>query len=464
MTLLRHTHGGTITERQALTVNPAKTCQPIGAMYAALGIHRCMPHSHGSQGCCSYHRSTLSRHYKEPVTAGTSSFTEGSSVFGGQANLHQALQTIFTTYKPDIVAVHTTCLSETIGDDIPQIVQKATDEGLIPEGKYVIHANTPSYVGSACTGFANMTTAMVDYFSKSELPEKVAGRVNIIPGWVEPADMREIKRIVRLMGLEAIVFPDTSGVMDCPQTGKHELFPRGGVTLDQLRATGDSIGTIALGPVCSGPAAAQLTTRCRVPHTVLPLPIGLHATDAFIMALRKYNGGKVPQEIADERGRLLDLITDMHQYSYGRTAALWGDPDQLVSLSQFLMTLDILPKYVVTGTPGSKFLKRMGEILGDRKSEAQVRQGARADMFLMHQWIKNEPVDLLIGNTYGKYIARDENIPFVRHGFPLLDRVGHQYIPTVGYAGAIRLLEQILQVTLDKIDRESPEERFELTL
>ncbi len=94
-------------------------------MYAALGIHRCLPHSHGSQGCCAYHRSTLSRHYKEPVMAGTSSFTEGSSVFGGQSNLLQAINNIFTVYDPDVIAVHTTCLSETIGDDIPQIVDKA---------------------------------------------------------------------------------------------------------------------------------------------------------------------------------------------------------------------------------------------------------------------------------------------------------------------------------------------------
>src|SRR5512133_3409339 len=88
--LLRHTTA-TETPRSALTVNPAKTCQPIGAMYAALGIHRCLPHSHGSQGCCSYHRSTLTRHYKEPVMATTSSFTEGASVFGGLANMTQAL-------------------------------------------------------------------------------------------------------------------------------------------------------------------------------------------------------------------------------------------------------------------------------------------------------------------------------------------------------------------------------------
>ena len=34
--LLRHTPKD-IAERQGLTVNPAKTCQPIGAMYAAVG-------------------------------------------------------------------------------------------------------------------------------------------------------------------------------------------------------------------------------------------------------------------------------------------------------------------------------------------------------------------------------------------------------------------------------------------
>ena len=39
-----------ISERKGLVINPAKTCQPIGAMYAALGIRGCMPHSHGSQG------------------------------------------------------------------------------------------------------------------------------------------------------------------------------------------------------------------------------------------------------------------------------------------------------------------------------------------------------------------------------------------------------------------------------
>jgi len=384
-------------------------------------------------------------------------------VFGGQANLLQGIENIFALYDPEVIAVHTTCLSETIGDDIPQIFEKARKEGLVPEGKYLIHANTPSYVGAHTTGFANMARAMVKYFSDSSCGKKV-GQINVIPGWVEPADIREIKSIVSLFGLEAIVFPDTSGVMDSPQTGVFEMYPKGGTTVEQLKRSGESIATIALGPVCSGPAAKALQEKCGVNPITLPLPIGLKATDRLVMMLRAMCGGKVPEEIARQRGRLLDLMTDMHQYFYGKTAALWGDPDQLVSLSELLISLDMLPKYVVTGTPGKAFLRRMGEVLGARTHETQVRQGPQADMFLMHQWIKNEKVDLLIGNTYGKYIARDDDIPFVRHGMPIVDRIGHQYFPTVGYNGAIRLLEQMLSAFMDRQDRDSPESSFELTM
>ncbi|MFP4139765.1 MAG: nitrogenase molybdenum-iron protein subunit beta [Planctomycetota bacterium] len=459
--LLRHTTAE-IAPRKALTVNPAKTCQPVGAMYAALGLHGCLPHSHGSQGCCAYHRSALTRHYKEPVMAATSSFTEGSSVFGGQSNLLQAINNIFTTYDPDVIAVHTTCLSETIGDDIPQIAAKAREKGTIPEGKYVIHANTPSYVGSHVTGFANQVKAFVDYFA--EPLERKLRTVNIIPGWVEPADMREIKTIASAMDVGHILFPDTSDVLDAPQVGTHEFYPPGGVTIPQLRKTGASCATIALGPTASGPAAEALDAKCKTPCHILPLPIGLQATDRFIDLLRRVAGVEVPDSLTRQRGQLLDMMIDTRQYLQGKRVALWGDPDQLVSLTQFLADLGMVPAYIVTGTPGKIFLERIERVLDGRSPDVKVGQGAQADMFLMHQWIKNEPVDLLIGNTYGKYIARDEDIPLVRHGFPILDRVGHQYNPSVGYRGAIRLLEQILNVLQDRLDRDCPEESFELVL
>ncbi|MCW8796156.1 MAG: nitrogenase molybdenum-iron protein subunit beta, partial [Chlorobium sp.] len=93
-----------------------------------------------------------------------------------------------------------------------------------------------------------------------------------------------------------------------------------------------------------------------------------------------------------------------------------------------------------------------------------IKNGPQADMLLLHQWIKKEPVDLLIGNTYGKYIARDEDLPFVRYGFPIVDRVGHSYFPSVGYMGGLRIAEKILNVLMDRQDRDAPEESFELVM
>jgi nitrogenase molybdenum-iron protein beta chain len=459
--LLRHTTKD-VKERKALTVNPAKTCQPVGAMYAALGVHGCLPHSHGSQGCCSYHRTALTRHYKEPVMAATSSFTEGSSVFGGQANLLSAIDTIFSVYEPDIVAVHSTCLSETIGDDLGQITKKAIDDGKVPEGKFVVQAATPSYVGSHVTGFANMVESFVKAFAVNT--GELKRQLNIIPGWVEPSDMREMKRMIGMMGIKSVMLPDTSDVLDTPLTGKFEMYPKGGTTIPQMVSMGDSMFTLALGEWASAKAATMLENTCKVKFDVLDLPIGIKATDRFISSLSKAGCVSVPESINTERGRLIDAITDMHQYFYGKRVALWGDPDQLIPLVEFLVDLDMKPVYIVSGTPGKKFEPKMAEILGEKVPEAKYKNGAQADMYLMHQWIKENPVDLLIGNTYGKYIARDENTPFVRMGFPIIDRIGHSYFPTVGYMGGLRIVEMILGAMMDKIDATCSEIKVELVM
>lgn len=458
--LLRHTTAKEI-DRKALTINPAKTCQPVGAMYAALGLHGCLPHSHGSQGCCSYHRSALTRHFKEPVMAATSSFSEGSSVFGGSTNLVAAIETIFTVYEPDVIAVHTTCLSETIGDDMTQIISKANEDGKIPDGKKVIYCNTPSYVGTHVTGYSNQLAAFVKFYSTATPKKKNV--VNLIAGWMEPSDMREIKRIAAVMEARTIMFPDMSGVLDAPLTGKYEMYPSGGTTQSDMIATGDSKFSIGLGAYSTEDACIKLENKCKVKFEVLEIPIGLKATDRFITSLSRHANLPVPDALTEERGRLIDLIADNSKYFWGKRVALFGDPDTLIPLVEFLVTLDMKPVYIVTGTPGKHFDEEMTNILKDIP-EAKFKSGERADMFQLHQWIKQEPVDLLIGNSYGKYIARDENIPFIRMGFPIVDRPGHNFFPHTGYVGASNIAINILEKFLDYQDRTCTEEKMEFQM
>ena len=49
--------------REALTVNPAKACQPLGALFASVGFEKTLAFNHGSQGCTAYFRSHLARHF-----------------------------------------------------------------------------------------------------------------------------------------------------------------------------------------------------------------------------------------------------------------------------------------------------------------------------------------------------------------------------------------------------------------
>ncbi|WP_300154088.1 nitrogenase molybdenum-iron protein subunit beta [Solidesulfovibrio sp.] len=445
-----------IKERKAVVINPAKTCQPLGATYAALGIHRCLPHSHGSQGCQMYFRGHLNRHFREPAEASTSSFTEGASVFGGMANLKTAINNVFHIYDPDMIAIHTTCLSETIGDDLPTIIRSSEK----PEGKYIIHANTPSYVGSHILGFANMTAAAIRYLSaKTGAPN---GKILLVPGFVNPGDMREIKRIMKAMGVDYTMLPDTTGVMDAPLTGNYHIFPDGGTRIEDIIDAGNCLATVALGQFASGAAARELENRCGVAPHIMDTPMSIDVMDDFLMLLSRLTGREIPAELEEERGQIIDIMADLHQHYFGKRVALFGDPDIMIGLTGFLLELGMIPAFVLTGSPSNDFEKRVNALLA--KAGVAGRAKAAGDLFALHQWIKNEPVDLLIGNTYGKYIARAEDIPFVRVGFPIMDRGVHSYQPVVGYRGLMRLLELMGNALLERQERDAKDEDIELIM
>lgn len=66
--------------REHIKINPAKACQPLGAVYCASGFEGAMPFVQGAQGCVAYFRSHLSRHFKEPFAAISTSMTEDAAV------------------------------------------------------------------------------------------------------------------------------------------------------------------------------------------------------------------------------------------------------------------------------------------------------------------------------------------------------------------------------------------------
>jgi len=64
----------------------------------------------------------MATHYNEPVDIASSSLTEQGTVYGGSANLKKGLKNLIELYHPDVIGVMTTCLAETIGEDVPGII------------------------------------------------------------------------------------------------------------------------------------------------------------------------------------------------------------------------------------------------------------------------------------------------------------------------------------------------------
>jgi nitrogenase molybdenum-iron protein beta chain len=83
---------------------------------------------------------------------------------------------------------------------------------------------------------------------------------------------------------------------------------------------------------------------------------------------------------------------------------------------------------------------------------------------MFHQLVQENRPDLIMGNTYCKYICRDMDIPLLRIGYPIYDRIGQSYVPITGYRGGMHLLLKILSIFMDRQDRDAEEENVELIM
>ena len=447
--------------REKLVINPAKACQPLGALLCALGIEGCLPFTHGSQGCSAYFRSTLSRHYREPVAAVSDSMTEDSAVFGGQTNLYEGLKNAYAVYKPDVIAVFTTCMAEVIGDDIKAYLGNARKKEAIPQDFPVALGNTPSFKGSHITGYDTMLKGLIECLAAPRVEAELNDRLYVVPGFdTYTANLREYKRILKLMKAPFTLLPDNSDVLDAPNLGTYKLFP-GGTPISEMKAALNAASFLFL-QTYSSPTTSKYLESKAVPVETISMPIGIAGMDRFIEAVAKFTGAEVPEEITFERGLAVDAMTDAHPYIHGKKFALYGDPDLLIGLVTFLLEMGGQPVHIVCTNSTPTFIKDMEALLASSPYGQEATLYAGKDLWHLRSLLVTEPVDMLLGDSHGKWAARDANIPLVRIGFPITDRVNLHRSPIIGYSGVINLITMIANTFLEDVDRNSTEAHFEM--
>jgi len=441
----------------AVTVNPCKVCAPLGACVAFRGVAGCIPLIHGSQGCATYIRRYTISHFREPMDIASSSISEDSTVFGGAAHFGTALDNVIRQYSPAAIGVCTSCLSETIGDDIALFLREykaAHRDVALPA---LIRASTPSYKGTHVDGFHAAVRAILEctVTQKSATDEK---QVVLLPGFVSPADLRYFKEVMRDYGLEGLLVPDYSETLDGPSWDEYHRLPEGGTTVEQLSSSANSVAAVQLGRALRGGGGDWLEETFGTPCRRLGLPIGLRESDAFFDALSLISGCPLPRHHALERGRLLDSFVDGHKYLFGKKAVVYGEEDFVIGLASLLNEIGINPVLCATGGVSERFKEQVLAVTGEAQrlfpGELEILGNTDHDtIFARAEALKP---DLVIGNSKGYKMARKLGIPLVRAGFPIHDRIGGQRLLHVGYRGTQNLFDLICNALMEAKQERSP--------
>jgi nitrogenase molybdenum-cofactor synthesis protein NifE len=409
------------------SINPLKHSQTIGAAIAFQGIHRALPIIHGAQGCSFLAKVLLTKHFREPIAlASTKLFTE-DVVMGGEENVVGVVDNFMEKNHPDIIGVLSSGLSEVKGDDIESAVKKMRSE-FGKQGKEceIVAVSTPDYEGGIETGYAGAVASVLkDIVGKREMRHRSAGRsINVLAGsHLTPADFLELKDIIASFGLRPVMLPDLSCLDGCRQ-GLSPLAERGS-GIDEITAMDMSEFTVAIGLSMESPAAV-LKERFGIEYRVFEGISGLSDADLFMETLGALSGKPVPPPYERQRRVLVDGMRDAHFYFGNRKVCLALETDLSVQISRLLYEMGANVKLAVIPAPSPN------------SSMIQAEEVRAGDLFSVRG-----DFDVLISNSHAVGTAKRIGVPLYQTGFPVYKILGNTARVTIGYRGALRLINGI---------------------
>ncbi|MCP4117997.1 MAG: nitrogenase [Desulfobacteraceae bacterium] len=447
----------TKTKPYTATRNACKMCTPLGAALVFHGIEGTIPLLHGSQGCSTYMRRYLISHFREPVDIASSNFSEDTAIFGGSDNLKLAIGNINRQYAPAMIGIATTCLSETIGDDVPMILNGMGDA---VENTTLVHVSTPSYTGTHADGFHGAVRAVVEQCNplaaRLEYDPDTRKKINLFPGMLSNEDIRHLKEILGDFGTEPAILPDYSERLEGPSWEEYQAIQKGGTPLEEIRAMHLALATMEFGSILAGTveqggtsAGSFLKESFDIPCTSLGIPVGVKATDSCLSHLERLTGKPVPEKYKQQRGRVIDAYVDGNKYVSGKKAVVYGEEDFVLAIAGFLAEVGVIPVLCASGGKSGLLKQALDTLLPKDKDimdRVTVHQGM--DFTRMEEQARELAPDFVIGNSKGYTMARHLDIPLVRVGFPIHDRVGGPRILHIGYKGAQALFDTIVNTLL----------------
>lgn len=432
-----------------LTVNPCKMCMPMGVCNALYGIKNCMTILHGSQGCSTYIRRHMATHYNEPVDIASSSLTEEGTVYGGENNLIKGLENLIKLYNPEVIGIATTCLAETIGEDVVRLSKIFYEKH--PESKVkLIPIKSPGYGG---TQYGGHFTALKSVVENVEMKADKNEKVNIVTGPISCADTRELKEILEDFEIDYILLPDISENLDGGHSKKYNRLPSSGTTIEDITYMGGAKATIELTSFIKEEYSigSYLKEKFGVENYRINVPRGLRDTDNFLKVLSEVSGKPIPKKYKKQRSRYLDAMIDSHKYNAEARIAIFGEPDFVYSTARLAVESGIVPMVISTGDVCPSLESKLREEVDELSEQLFAEKCViidEGDFKDIEKYALDLKVNVMLGSSDGRRIEEKHKIPLIRAAFPIHDRIGGQRILSIGYEGSLNLSDQITNVML----------------
>ncbi len=419
----------------------------LGAMQTVQAIDRALPILHSGPGCAQKLSDTTgSSGYFSPNIFPCTSINEKDVVFGGVKKLNSTIENSLKVIDADLYVVLTGCIPEIVGDDSGEVVSRFEDAD-----KPVLYAPTAGFKGNNYKGHEQVVDAIIDqYLQKSDKTEK--GLVNI---WADVpyqdlfwlGNIRELEKLIREIGLT----PNTIFG-----------FKRG---IDNINKIPEAEFNLLVSPWVGIGNMKKMERKLGIPYLHYPtLPIGATETSKFLREVGKFAG------VAEEKVEA--VIKEHEEYYYyliERYADLFlenrvinkqftvvADAQYTLGVTKFLVNdLGLIPakQFVVDDTP-KKYREQISEEFKKLNYGIEAEVSFETDGFKIHEEIKNHDYHgypLVLGGYYEKEVTEELKGNFLNISWPVQDKVVFDSF-YVGYAGGIRLIEDIYTVAVQRFN------------
>ena len=419
----------------------------LGAMQSVQAITRALPILHAGPGCAQKLSEGIgSSGYFSPNIFPCTSINEKDVVFGGTKKLESTIENALKVIDADLYVVLTGCIPEIVGDDSGEVVSRFEESE-----KPVIYAPTAGFKGNNFKGHEQVVNAIIDqYLKKSDKKQK--GLVNI---WADVpyqdlfwlGNLRELEKLVAELGLTPnTIFGYNRGIENINKIPEAEF-------------------NLLVSPWVGLSSVKKLEKKFGTPYLhYKTLPIGATETSKFLREVGKFTGveeAKVEAVIKEHEDyfyylieRYADLFLENRVINKQFTVV--ADAQYSLAITKFLVNdIGLTPakQFVVDDTPAN-YRESIAEEFKKLNFNIEADVSFETDGYKIHEGIKNHDYHgypLVLGGYYEKEITESLNGNFINISWPVQDRVVFDNF-YAGYAGGIRLLEDIYTVAVSRFN------------